>query len=142
MGKQKKHHLAFENDLEFDLIGICSPHPDYRIAWDLNSNLKWQLGKAPELFVNQNKKGTIVSKHPYYVWMDEENFLDVYLIKNKNENKYLIPEYNQIDYFIIVNNLQLETVAELLEKVKKVGTVMAAFSYDPTTIPSAENIIL
>lgn len=142
MAKQKKHQLDFENELEFDMIGICTPHPDYRVVWDINSNLKWELGKANDLFVTTNKKGASVSQHAYFCWNDEENFTDYYFIKNKSENKFLIPEYHQIDYFILIQNLQLEPVDQIVEKLKKVGNIMAVFSYDPLEIPSAENIIL
>lgn len=142
MAKQKKHLLDFENELEFDLIGICTPHPDYRVVWDINSTLKWQLGKADDLFEITGKKGQSLSSHTYYFWKDEENLIEYYFIKNKSENKFLIPEYHQIDYFIIVNNLQLETIDHLVGKLKTVGNIMAVFSYDPLEIPSAENIIL
>lgn len=142
MAKQKKHVLDFENELEFDLIGICTPHPDYRVVWDINSTLKWQLEKAPDVFDVSNKKGQLLSRHTYFIWKDEENYAEYYFIKNKAENKFLIPEFNQIDYFVIINNLQLETVEELVLKLKKVGNIMAVFSYDPSTISSAENIIL
>ena len=142
MAKQRKHLLDFENEIEFDLIGICTPHPDYRVVWDINSTLKWQLEKAPDLFEMSNKKGLSHSKHTYFYWKDEENYVEYYFIRNKSENKFLIPEYHQIDYFIIINNLQLETVEELVQRMKKVGNIMAVFSYDATAIASAENIIL
>ncbi len=142
MAKQKKHLLEFENELEFELIGICTPHPDYRVVWDINSTLKWQLGKANDLFVTTGKKGNSISQHSYFLWNDTDNVTDYYFIKNKAENKFLIPEYHQIDYFILIQNLQLETTDEIVDKLKKVGNIMAVFSYDPLNIPSAENIIL
>ncbi len=142
MAKPKKHVLDFDSDQAFELIGICSHLSDYRIAWDLNNSLKWNLSRSQDSFVVQNKKGVILSEHTYYFWNDVENLIEYYLIKNKGLTKYLIPEKAQIDHFLIIANLQLESIENVHEKIKNVNAIMASYVFDPESLPSAENIVI
>lgn len=141
MTKQKRHLLSLENEVDFELIGICSHHSDYRLAWGLNQELRLQLAKCDDLFVINNKKGQIVSEHPYYFWYDEENQVEFYLIRNRNEGKFLIPERNQIDYFLFVRENILLELEDVLEQIKNINSVMAAYLFDPGSLPSAEQIV-
>lgn len=133
--------LSLETEVDFELIGICSHHSDYRLAWGLNQELKLQLAKSDELFAVTSKKGQVVSEHSYYLWYDEENQVEFYLIKNKNEGKFLIPEKSQVDYFLFLRENQVLELEDLLEDVKKINSVMAAYLFDPADLPSAEQII-
>jgi len=133
--------LSLETEVDYELIGICSHHSDYRLAWGLNQELKLQLAKSDELFAITNKKGQVVSEHSYYCWSDEENLIEYYLIKNKNEGKFLIPEKSQIDYFLFLRENHVLELEDVLEDVKKINSVMAAYQFDPDDLPSAEQII-
>lgn len=141
MGKQKRHVLSLEAEIDFELIGICSHHSDYRLAWGLNQELRLNLAKNDELFVITNKKGQTVSEHSYYEWYDEENQVEYYLIRNKSEGKFLFPEKSQIDYFLFLRNNVLLDLEDVLENVKKITSVMAAYLFDPADLPSAEQIV-
>lgn len=141
MSKQKRHVLSLETSVDFELIGICSHHSDYRLAWGINKILELQLTKSEEPFVIQSKKGTIVSQHSFHVFIDEVDHMEWYLIKNKSEGKFLIPEKNQIDYFLILRENVLHDLDDLVEKIRESNSVMAAYVYEAETIPSAELII-
>lgn len=141
MSKQKRHVLSLETSVDFELIGICSHHSDYRLAWGINKILELELTKSEEPFVIQSKKGTIVSQHSFHVFIDEVDHMEWYLIKNKSEGKFLIPEKNQIDYFLILRENVLHELDELVERIRESNSVMAAYVFDAETIPSAELII-
>jgi hypothetical protein len=141
MSKQKRHLLSLETSVDFELIGICSHHSDYRLAWGLNQALRLQLAKSDELFAITSKKGQIISEHAYYFWYDEENQVEFYLIRNKSEGKFLIPERNQIDYFLFVRDNVLLELEDLLENIKQINSVMAAYLFEPESLPSTEQII-
>lgn len=103
--------------------------------------MRLQLAKNDELFAITNKKGQIISEHTYYFWCDDENQVEFYLIRNKSEGKFLIPERNQIDYFLFVrDNVTLE-LEDLLEEIKQINSVMAAYLFEPESLPSTEQII-
>lgn len=141
MSKQKRHLLSLETSVDFELIGICSHHSDYRLVWGLNQELRLQLAKCDDLFAITNKKGQVVSEHSYYFWFDEENLVEFYLIRNKSDGKFLISERNQIDYFLFVRENTILDVDDMLEQIKKINSVMAAYLFDPETLPSTEQIV-
>jgi hypothetical protein len=141
MSKQKRHLLSLETSVDFELIGICSHHSDYRLAWGLNQSLRLQLAKSDELCAITNKKGQIISEHAYYFWYDDENQVEFYLIRNKSEGKFLIPERNQIDYFLFLRENVLLEPEELLEDIKQINSVMAAYLFEPESLPSTEQIV-
>ena len=141
MSKQKRHVLSLETSVDFELIGICSHHSDYRLAWGINKILDLELTKSEESFVIQSKKGTIVSQHSFHVFIDEVDHMEWYLIKNKSEGKFLIPEKNQIDYFLILRENVLHDLDELVERIRESNSVMAAYVFEAESIPSAELII-
>jgi hypothetical protein len=73
--------------------------------------------------------------------VDEENRLEYYLIKNKNNNKFLIPEKPSIDYFLfLVNNIAIE-IDEFVGKLRKVDSILGIYPFDPEDIESTQNLV-
>lgn len=141
MAKTKKHILTFEQEYDFDLIGICSHHNDYRLAWGINEKLGLHLEKSDDDHIVINKKGQVQSNHSKYVFKDAENLTEFYLIKNKSFGKFLIPEKPTIDYFLFLyENHSLDTF-ELVGSLKEVSSVLGAFVFDPEELESTEFIV-
>lgn len=141
MGKQRKHILTLEYEYDYEMIGICSHHGDYRLVWGINDKLSLQLEKADEDFVTVNKKGQHLSRHSLYEFKDQENLIEYYLIKNKSEGKFLIPEKQEVDYFLFLRENNLDDTAELIQKLKAVSSVLAVFTFNPEEILSTENLV-
>lgn len=141
MGKQRKHILTLEYEYDYEMIGICSHHGDYRLVWGINDKLSLRLEKADEDFVTVNKKGQHLSRHSLYEFKDQENLIEYYLIKNKSEGKFLIPEKQEVDYFLFLRENNLDDTAELIQKLKAVSSVLAVFTFNPEEILSTENLV-
>lgn len=141
MTKKKKHILSFEDEIDFEMIGLCSHHSDYRLVWGINDKIKLKLVKSDDDFGITNKKGETVSEHSMYTFVDEENRLEYYLIKNKIQGKLLIPEKAAIDYFLFLCNNSSIEIEELMKGLKSVESVLAAYQFFPEEIPSTENIV-
>lgn len=141
MTKPKKHILTFEQAYDFDLIGICTHHNDYRLAWSINDRLKLRLQKAAENYIVVNKKGEKMSEHSYYEYADEETHIQYYLIKNKGQGKFLIPEKPSIDYFLFLYENHLLEPDDLLFELKEIPSVLGGFTFDPEELGSTENIV-
>ncbi len=141
MTKPKKHLLAFEQAYDFDMIGLCSHHNDYRVAWSINEKLNIGLTKATEDYVITSKKGTPVSQHSYYEFRDSENLIEFYLIKNKALGKYLIPEKPAIDYFLFLYENHLWEPEDLLTELKEISSILGGFVFDPEEIDSTEHLV-
>lgn len=141
MVKKKKYTLTIDYEIDFDLIGICSHHNDYRLAWNINEKIGLNLAKCDEDYVLTDKKGETVSSHSMYNFEDEENRLTYYLIKNKHHGKFLIPEKPTIDFFLFLHdNIAIELV-ELMNNLKSVPSILGVYEFDPIEIGSAENIV-
>ncbi|MCH2229835.1 MAG: IPExxxVDY family protein [Crocinitomicaceae bacterium] len=141
MGKRKKHILALEPEEEFEMIGICSHHSDYRLAWGLNKKTGLHLTKCDSDYVVTNKKGEPTSLHSMYEFMDDENRIEYYMIKNKEKGQYLIPEKPSIDYFLFLCNNHVIEVSDLIVELKTVTSILGAYLFYPEEIASAENLV-
>lgn len=136
-----KFVLELEPDFDFDVIGICSNHSDYRLCWSLNSGLDLNLEKCDEDFMVSGKKGAIMGTFSLYEFIDPETRTQFYLIKNKNKNEVLLPELPQLDYVLVLReNFDIDPVT-FIENLKKVPSVQTAFLYHADELKSAANLI-
>jgi len=143
MAKTKSHKfiLSEEDEFNFDLIGICSHAADYKLAWDLNKTFHFDLEYSQSMFAVYPKRNH-AAFFPYYYQHDEENLLSVYLIKNKHEGKFLIPELSQMDYFLFFVNNQVYDMTEINSKIRTMqDTIFASYIFDPGDYDSVENIL-
>lgn len=143
MAKQKKHLLEFEIETDYDLIGICSHHNDYRLAWSINATLGFHLEQSPDpFFITHTKKGiTTHQSHSMFEYYEEENRVTYFLIKNKENGKLLIAEKPTIDFFLFIHKYNVINLNELSEKLRNVNSILGVFSLDADLLPSTENII-
>lgn len=141
MSKPKKHLLAFDQTYDFDMIGICSHHNDYRLAWGINEKLAIQLVKVEEDYVVTNKKGVKMSSHSIYEFKDEENLIEYYLIKNKSQGKLLIPEKPSVDYFLFLFENHEWDLDDLGSELRQVSSILGIFVFDPEQFDSTENLV-
>ena len=127
MTKTKKHQLIFENDTDIEVFGISSAYIDYRLAWELNLKLSIQLEKQSEKLEIEDKKTKEINLFFLYYFYDEENLTKYYLIRNKQENKFIVGEKQFIDYFLCIrdnNSFEDET---LLSEMRNMNGVVAVF---------------
>lgn len=143
MAKQKKYLLDFETESNFDLVGICSHHNDYRLAWGINSALGFHLEQSPvPFYITHSKKGgTVHQSHSMFEYYEEENRVTYFLIKNKEDGRFLIPERPTIDFFLFVHKNNVVNLDDLSDRLKKVNSILAVFRLEPEQLPSTENII-
>jgi hypothetical protein len=141
VSKPKKYILPNDQVYDFEMIGICSHHNDYRLAWSLNEKLGIHLSKSEEDYLVAGKKGSPASHHSKYFYKDPENLIEFYLIKNKSLGKFLIPEKPTIDYFLFLYENHLLDPDDLVESLRDVSSVLGAYVFEPREIDSTENII-
>ena len=141
MAKQKKYTLTIDQDFDFDMIGVCSHHSDYRLAWSINEKIGLHLTKCDEDYVVTDKKGVAISNHSMYAYEDEENRLTYYLVKNKALGHFLIPEKQSIDFFLFLHdNIAIE-LDDIIIELKSVPSILGVYKFDPLEIGSAENLV-
>ncbi len=135
-----KHKLILEDDFSFDLIGICSSNADYRLTWGINKGLSIALHKDEDLNIYVKKEGDHL--YSFYSYYDELEHIEYYLVKNVSNNyRRLIPEKDQIDYFLLIkNNFTLE-INDILTSLKRVESILTAFKFDPNDLKSKANLV-
>lgn len=143
MAKQKKHLLEFEVEADYDVVGICSHHNDYRLAWSINSTLGFHLEQSADpFFITHTKKGiTTHQSHSMFEYYEDEDRVTYFLIKNKENGKFLIPERPTIDFFLFVYKNNSIDLTILSDKLRNVNSILAVFQLDVESLPSTENII-
>ena len=141
MVKRKKHILSFDDDINFDLIGICSHHSDYRLIWNINQNIGLKLVKVDSYQV-VHKKENHPTEHSMYEFVDEKNRMSFHMIKNKHEGQFLIPEKPSIDYFLFLCDNYAIEMDDIIQKLKTTNSILGVYQFYPEEIASAQNIEL
>lgn len=137
-----KYTLEVESEYDYDVIGLCSHHQDYRVIWELNHHLGLGFVKGNDFYKNYTKKGVLVSEHSKYEFSDDDTGLDYLFVKNKAQGKFLLAELAQIDFFIFIKNNFAMDVDDLLENFRKVPSIVTAFAYNPEEIKSCEQLLI
>lgn len=140
MKKPKKFELECPYEQEFEVLGICSHFPDYRMIWNINSITGLELAKNDTVFENYSKKGHLLSIHKKYSYTDQLTETKVVLLENKVNAAFLAPELSQIDYFLFTSTSDLFDVYELKNQIVLNEGIMAAYVLDASEHPSLLNI--
>lgn len=131
--------LSFDEDYEFTLVGISCHSKDYRLCWEINNILNIDLIRTEDLEIQ--KKG-ILNSHSFYEFIDEDNHLEYFLISNKAENGYLIPEQKRVDFFLMAKgNISNNHTNDIICKINTLSLVLTSFSLDPTQLKSKQNLL-
>jgi hypothetical protein len=141
MSKQKKHILTFSQEYNFNMIGICSHHNDYRLAWGLNERFSLHLEKSEQDYPVIGKKNNYLSRHSLYEFKDNENLIEYYLVKNKSQGNFLIPEQPSIDFFLFLFENYTINPDEFIVDLRTIPSVLTGFVFDPQEFDSTENIV-
>jgi len=143
MAKKLKLHIEDKYDYkdEYKTIGICSPLKDYRICWNLNKKLDFQLKKIKGIKFEFDEKIKNVLFSLYY-HKEEEDFITYYLISNHRLNKILIPEQRQLDYFLIIKGpINTFKIQSIIKKIKQINNVLTAYDIDMSLVKKANDIL-
>lgn len=134
-----KFTLNIEEDYDFSLIGISCHAKDFRLCFELNKLLEIDLTRAKDLeIISKNTTGN----YALFEYIDEDNFLDYYLISNRGEKGFLIPEHKTIDFLLQLKGATNEEIEEeLISKICSLSIVLTAYQIDVDSLKSKQNLI-
>jgi hypothetical protein len=128
--KKKIHKLKFDLEDDFQLIGIASHENDYRLCWALNKKMGFEFVKSNDLII-AHPKHKIEIHYSKYFYEDEMDYLNYYLLSNKSDKGFLLPDHKNIDFLLkITGNPDAEILNQLTLKLKKIDIVITAFILD------------
>lgn len=131
--------LKYELDLDFVLIAVTSQLKDYMLCFKLNKQLNINFHKIEELIIENNSSRVFFSMYHYFL---RETETDFYLLANKGDSGYLIPEMKTVDYFMIIRNyISQDDIDAIIEGANKLQEIQVAIELDPKRLKSKENLI-
>ena len=133
--------LKFELDFDFILIAITSSLKDYRLCYEINKAMAVNFVRDEELALSFSKE-KIIQTFNRYVYIQDDRDTEFYLLANKGNEGFLIPEMNRVDYFLLIKNyIDKEDLTRWLSHIKKIGEVLAAVEVEPKKLKSKENLL-
>jgi len=136
----KKIEVEINYDDAFIMLGIVSTNTDYQLAHFINKAIDTHFSKYEDFVFNGNGK----KKYPYswYYCFSEDLKVKAYLIANHHRAKKLLPEYKQIDYFIVLeNNIDAEQLNSIVNSIRGIRKVTAVFKLDLSKIKNVDLLL-
>lgn len=131
--------LSLDEEYDFELIGMSCHLRDYRICWSINQLLKIDLTRVDDYEVIKNNE---VLTFSFYEFFEEEDGVEYYVLSNKCEKGYLIPEKQSFDYFMILKgNTEEELLQNITQQIKSVNGVNITHQIDVNELKSKRNLI-
>ena len=156
-----KLHLEEFDEIDYKLIAIHTSLEDYRLAFYINQKLPITLKKNNCNIQISNKEGEtqftrfVFEDSKDIAWNLVQNQNDVFVpSQNSNlglfaESKtnfstkiYLIPEFKKVDYFLKIENGEVNIDAlKIVSCIKKIDRVSTVYTVDVEKIKSKNNLI-
>lgn len=134
-----KFSLEIEEDFEFFMLGICSHVKDYRLCWEINKEFDIQLQKESDLEVISNGE---MKSYSFNTYENTSNPNDFYLIGNKSELGYLIPEEKKCDYFLIVKGpIEEDQEVDIIKRLNASKNILTCYPIEAADLKSKNNLI-
>lgn len=122
------------------MIGISSSTRDYRLCWFINNSLPVKFVRIDDLLIYSDFGEE--SYHSCYKFSMVNSETDLYLLTNKSSNSYILPEIKETDFIIVsTESLSDEDQREFIQLLNKIEVVMTAYSIDPYSLKSKENLL-
>ncbi|NJK87060.1 MAG: IPExxxVDY family protein [Bacteroidales bacterium] len=124
---KKVHKLTLQENEDFYLIGISSHENDYRLSWAINNLFGFKFIRTENLR-NLNEKLSIEQEFSVYSYFNADEPVRYYLTSNRCDNGFLLSNYKNIDFLlVIIGEYNLEQINELISVLKKEPIITAAF---------------
>ena len=134
-----KFTLNIEEDYDFSLIGISCHAKDYKLCFEFNKLLEVDFIRTEDLDIDSKKTQ---GNYSLYEYIDEDNFMDYYLISNRSSKGVLIPEHKAIDYFLLLKGATNDDITDdMIQKISTLQIVLTAYKIDVDTLKSKQNLI-
>ncbi|MCC6384744.1 MAG: IPExxxVDY family protein [Bacteroidia bacterium] len=132
--------LDFDPEFDFSLLAILSSLKDYRMCFEISNTVKIKFKRQPDLELKDARHNR--SEYSYFCYCNSKSGEEMTLIVNKGSNGVLIPEKKSIDYFLLIRNVDSETIDEIISRIKEIENVNGVYKLDPSEIKSAENLLM
>ena len=145
--------LKLDYELDFKLIGLFSHAEDFKLCWCINKKMQWQLERTANLpseneaqsigLFDTNTNTETAQGHTMFAHIEEENYIENYLIANLSDAGFLLNDFKQCNYFILMrgesaNETEIENV---LQSLNDINAISSAFKIDVNAIKDAHSLM-
>jgi hypothetical protein len=134
--KAKKFVLDYEDSEEFEVLAVCSHHPDYRLVWNINKLTDLELIRSEKLFDAYSRKGEFLAGHVQYKFVDDLNDTEYLLLKNKEQLSILVPELEKVDFLLFISTPHKYPTDSIRTKLIESEAIIAVYKIDSEQIKS------
>ena len=138
---KKLFKLDYEESYDFLLLAIFTGSRHYKLCYEINNVLEVGFERIAD-FENHLDKKVARGAFPLfrYYSIDEEEY---FIIGNKGTIALFIPEYKQVDFFLMIRNASRYTTAQIIiDKLKQLKQVSSIIEVDTRKVKSADNFLL
>jgi hypothetical protein len=129
-------------DYSFFLAGICYHDDDFKLCWQLNKALELDFERVQDVDLIEPKQKALIQFACFHYY-DAEAELDYYLISNRADSNFLIPEQTKTDFFLRIDGDSVQyNESDIIRKIKNIPKVLTSFKIEPDSLKSIENIII
>ena len=125
----------------FTLLGISCHLRDYRLSYLFNHHLGFSFIKQDDLRIVpfSNKEHAEFS---FYSFRNEERLTTFYLISNRSQSFFLVPEMKQFDFLLIVEGKYNKSEKDpLIKVIRSLPGVLTIFEIKFTEIKNYESLL-
>ena len=138
---QRDLYVDYQHD--YDLYGLQTLVPEYKLAWQLNRALHWQLKKAADLALGEVGNASYeVSNFVFTTTHRTFRLLKNQTFATNEPSGFLLPGFPQWDFFLQVHDpsasWQPHTMVAAIEALKEVEHVA---QIDLSTVEHKENLL-
>lgn len=114
----------------------------HRLAWFINQIYPYDFQRRNDYTLSITSDETTEHEFPLFLFDDEENRLMYHLVANKSEGSYLIPEWKNFDYLVLISGaIDFFNEAEFKKSISKVPVVQLVYQLDAETVKSKNNLV-
>lgn len=129
-------------DLNFVLIAVTASLRDYMLCHKINTQLNMNFTKVDDHELVFPDETTFWSFSKYFDFR-EQGEIEFYLLANRSADGLLIPEMNNVDFFILIKEyIDEEDLAKLIHGLNKLPDIQVAAKIDPAKLRSKENLMI
>lgn len=115
----------------------------HRLAWFINQIYPYDFQRQNDYSLSLSPDETSEHEFPLFLFDDEENRLMYHLVANKSEGSYLIPEWKNFDYLILISGaIDFFNETEFKKSISKVPVIQLVYQLDAETVKSKNNLVL
>lgn len=147
--------LNYQNNHDYNLIGLHTALEDYRLAFFLNSNFEIQLKRFEDDldFESSNAHFSLFTydcQKTFSTWSlisNKFNYISPVstgsnLFSEQPQTSVLIREKKTIDYFLKIEaEFSTVNIGEILSKINAIKSVLTSYSINPKTLKSKDFLI-